>query len=129
MRFKVDENLPGDVVAMLAAAGHDAVTVLDQGMGGQPDVNISSVIVREGRALVTLDLDFADIRTYPPGQYPGLLVLRVDRQDKASVLGCLARVLPMLVHEPVNGRLWIVGEKSVRMRGDASESDPIGPEE
>jgi hypothetical protein len=30
MRFKVDENLPADVAQLLRAAGHDALTVVDQ---------------------------------------------------------------------------------------------------
>lgn len=30
MRFKVDENLPAEIAAMFAAAGHDAVTVRDK---------------------------------------------------------------------------------------------------
>ncbi len=30
MKFKLDENLPGEGVQILRAAGHDAVTVLDQ---------------------------------------------------------------------------------------------------
>ena len=37
MKFKRDENLPGEGVQILRAAGHDAVTVLDQRMGGKPD--------------------------------------------------------------------------------------------
>jgi hypothetical protein len=30
MRFKVDENLPAEVAQLLRAAGHDALTVVDQ---------------------------------------------------------------------------------------------------
>lgn len=32
MRFKIDENLPHEVAALLRNVGHDAVTILDQGM-------------------------------------------------------------------------------------------------
>jgi predicted nuclease of predicted toxin-antitoxin system len=74
-KFKVDENLPVDVVELLSLAGHDAVSVLDQQLGGRPDPLLASVCQHEGRALVTLDLDFADIRTYPPSSY----ICRHDR--------------------------------------------------
>jgi hypothetical protein len=37
MRFKIDENLPIDAAELLAAAGHDAHTVLQEGLGGNPD--------------------------------------------------------------------------------------------
>lgn len=63
MRFKVDENLPIDVAEILRANNHDAMTIFDQEMVGQPDLKVASVCRAEERALVTLDLDFSDIRT------------------------------------------------------------------
>jgi predicted nuclease of predicted toxin-antitoxin system len=33
----------------------------------------------EGRILLTLDLDFSDIRAYLPEEFPGILVLRSDK--------------------------------------------------
>jgi predicted nuclease of predicted toxin-antitoxin system len=90
MKFKTDENLPTEAADLLRSAGHDAVTVGEQRLGGAVDSTVGSVCQREGRVLVTLDLDFADIRTYPPSHYPGFVVLRLSRQDKAGVL----RVMP-----------------------------------
>lgn len=34
MKFKSDENLPAEVVALLLSAGHDAHSVLDEDLGG-----------------------------------------------------------------------------------------------
>ena len=116
-KFKVDENLPTEAVELLASAGHDAVTVGGQRMVGQPDRNVAMVCKREGRVVVTLDLDFADIRTYPPGDYAGIIVLRLARLDKPRVLSVLQRLLPVLESEPLLGKLWIVEEASVRVRG------------
>lgn len=67
MRFKVDENLPIDVAELLRANGHDAMTIFDQQMVGELDPKVASVCKAEERTLITLDLDFSDIRTYPPG--------------------------------------------------------------
>ena len=55
MRFKPDENLPGDFASLLRRSGHDAVTVLDQGLGGARDPELASVCSEEGRVLVTFD--------------------------------------------------------------------------
>jgi predicted nuclease of predicted toxin-antitoxin system len=66
MRFKVDENLPQEVAAVLRSAGHDALTLLDQGAAGSPDAVLATLLQRERRALLTLDLGFGDIRLYPP---------------------------------------------------------------
>ena len=66
MRFKLDENLPAELANLFGEVGHDASTVLDQRLGGATDPSVASACVREQRAIVTLDTDFADIRTYPP---------------------------------------------------------------
>jgi len=116
-KFKVDENLPTAAAELLASAGHDAVTVGDQHMVGEADTNVAIVCQREARAVVTLDLDFADIRVYPPSDYAGIIVLRLARLDKPRVLSVLQRLLPVLEHEPLAGKLWIVEETSVRVRG------------
>ncbi len=118
MKFKTDENLPTEAADLLRAAGHDAVTVGEQRLSGSVDTTVGSVCQREGRALVTLDLDFADIKTYPPDRYPGFIVLRLVREDKASALRAIARTIPLLTSESVVGRLWIVEEHQVRIHGE-----------
>jgi predicted nuclease of predicted toxin-antitoxin system len=116
MEFKIDENLPIDAAELLRSAGHDATTVLDQNLGGRSDPDIARICQREGLVIVTLDTDFADIRTYPPERYPGLIVLRLKTQDKLHVLNVLNRLIPALSSEPLQGRLWIVEEERIRIR-------------
>ena len=116
MRFKVDENLPVEVAELLRQHAHDALTVTDHQLNGQPDTHIADICRAEGRALVTLDLDFADIRNYPPDDSAGIIVLRPATQSIASVLRLLQRLLPLLVGQPVTSSLWIVDEHRVRIR-------------
>ncbi|MDF5725367.1 MAG: DUF5615 family PIN-like protein [Rhizonema sp. PD37] len=66
MKFKIDENLPVELADLLQSAGYDAMTVNQQKLSGEKDPIILEICQQEGRVLVTLDLDFADIRTYPP---------------------------------------------------------------
>jgi predicted nuclease of predicted toxin-antitoxin system len=115
LKFKVDENLPVEVAALLLEAGYDALTVPQQRLGGQPDPNIAAVCRQERRSLVTLDLDFSDIRTYPPADYAGIVVLRLGRLDKNRILESVRRCLPLLSQEPLEGKLWIADEMSIRM--------------
>jgi predicted nuclease of predicted toxin-antitoxin system len=63
------------------------------------------------------DMDFADIRAYPPAEYPGTIVLRLGQQDKPHVLSVLTRLMRILHTEPLEGHLWIVEENRVRIRG------------
>ncbi len=116
MKFKTDENLPEEAAELLRSAGHDTSTIFEQSIGGESDPEIASACRRERRALVTLDLGFADIRTYPPEEYHGLIVLRPKRQDKAHVTGMIEQLLPILEKEQLANRLWIVEEERVRIR-------------
>ena len=122
MKFKVDENLPIEVVRLLEDNGHDALTVLGQNLGGEPDSRIAQVCKKEKRALITLDTDFSDIRTYPPEEFFGLIVLRLKTQDKTHVLSVVSRLLNILLKEPLGRRLWIVEEGRVRIRGGDDDS-------
>ena len=117
-KLKVDENLPIDVAATLAQAGHDVATALDQGLGGVPDGQVAELCRKEGRAIVTLDADFADIRTYPPRDFPGLVVLRLKQQDKPHVLRVCERLGTALSGRKLEGTLWIVEGERIRIRGD-----------
>ena len=118
MRFKVDENLPAEFAQVLRSAGHDALSVFDQGLRGQGDSRIAQVCRAEARALVTLDLGFGDIRAYRPQDYPGLLVLRLRLQSKAHALAAFQRAMPLLGRQPLTGRLWIIEDSQVRIRGE-----------
>jgi predicted nuclease of predicted toxin-antitoxin system len=117
MRFKVDENLHPDVAEFLRQHGHDALTVYDQGLQGHTDQDIAQVCRNELRALVTVDLDFTDIRVYPPQDYSGIVVLRLNDLSRPSTLRVLARVVSLFDTEPLVGHLWIVDESRVRIRG------------
>jgi predicted nuclease of predicted toxin-antitoxin system len=117
VKFKVDENLPVEVADRLQQASYDALTVPEQHLSGSPDPEVASVCQEERRALVTLDTNFADIRAYPPDQFFGLIVLRLQRQDKPHVLEVLEHLVPMLPREPLERHLWIVEETRVRIRG------------
>jgi predicted nuclease of predicted toxin-antitoxin system len=117
VKFKIDENLPIEFANLLITAGHQAMTVYEQHLQGNADQVIIDTCAKEGYILVTLDLDFADIRTYSPTQYPGLMVLRVVRQDKRHLIEVFQRAIPILVREPIEGRLWIIEETRIRIRG------------
>ena len=117
MKFKVDENLPIEVAQLLREAGHGVYSVHEQGLVGAKDQILAEVCQSENRAMVTLDTHFADIRSYPPENYSGLIVLRLMRQDKPHVLEVMRRVLKLFSSETLEGKLWIVDEKRVRVRG------------
>lgn len=116
MRFKIDENLPVDIAEILQQAGHEADTVHSEGITGTDDLNISRICQREQRILITLDMGFSDISTFPPSEFEGIIVLRLIHQDKLYVLKIIHRLLSTLDDGGLKGKLWIVDEKRIRIR-------------
>lgn len=115
-RFKFDENLPRDAEALLRKAGYDVDTVLNERLGGNPDPHVFDASQAEARVLVTFDLDFSDIRAYPPASYAGIWVLRPHTQSIENTLALLRAALLVLETEPTHSRLWIVEPEQVRIR-------------
>ncbi len=124
MKFKTDENLPVEVADDLRQTGHDALTVADQQLAGQPDVRVAEVCKAEGRAVVTLDLDFSDIRVYPPNDDAGIIVLRPSVQTITNTRRLIGQVIALLPKEPLAGHLWIVDEGQIRIRAGTTQGTP-----
>ena len=116
MKFKIDENLPAEVAKILTSAGFDAHTVADENLSGADDDTVATTSRSEGRILVTLDLDFANIRAHPPGEHAGIVVLRIKRQDKPTVLVHVRRLAMALARRDPTGELWIVDGNRIRFR-------------
>jgi predicted nuclease of predicted toxin-antitoxin system len=76
MKLKLDENLSRHLKPVLEALQHDVATVAEEGLLSQPDPVIGAAAKSEERMLLTLDLEFADMRKYRPGTHPGVLLFR-----------------------------------------------------
>ena len=116
MRGKVDENMPVEAAAVLRAAGWNCDTVFDEALGGAEDPEVAARCQVEDRVLFTLDMDFADIRAYPPSAYVGIVVFRPVKPSRAGALALLQHVIPVLKAEWLEHRLWIVEPGRVRIR-------------
>jgi predicted nuclease of predicted toxin-antitoxin system len=81
--------LPRSAIGTLTARGHQAELARDVGLGAAPDVQIAAHVRQTGEALLTRDLDFADVRHYPPKDYGGIVVLRVPDHSTAASGGAL----------------------------------------
>jgi predicted nuclease of predicted toxin-antitoxin system len=116
LNFKIDENLPAECAALLREAGFGADTVAEENLAGADDSAIARSVRAEGRVLITLDLDFANIRAYPPSAQPGIIVLRLKRQDKRAVIGLVRRIISAMKTRLPAGDLWIVEPDRIRFR-------------
>ena len=127
MLVKVDEDLPQAAVQVLRVHGYDAVSVVEQGMGGAKDPDLWQVVQAEARFLVTADKGFGDIRSYLPGTHHGVLLLRPDQDGIQPVTELLERMLAVYRLEPLTGTVTVVTPRGVRIRqGRPQSSQPVG---
>jgi predicted nuclease of predicted toxin-antitoxin system len=108
--------LPTEVGAILCEQGLDAVSVVEQSLSGAADELVADVCKSEQRVLVTLDLDFADIRTYPPEEYSGIIVLRPKEQTISMIVVLTKRIVRLLESLSPDGQLWVLDEFHLRIR-------------
>lgn len=116
MRFKIDENLSESTKRTIIDSGHDCHSVYDEEIAGGSDKDLIDICHVEKRHLVTLDLDFADIISYPPEKYSGIVILRLSQQDPNFVNRAIIRALPTIENLELSGRLMIVGDSKIRLR-------------
>ena len=119
MRGKIDQNMPTEAAALLRQAGWECDTVFDEALAGAEDPRLIDRCRTEGRVPFTTDLDFADIRAYPPAEQVGIVVFRATKPSRASVLALLEIAIPVLASEWAERRLWIVEPGRVRIRSAA----------
>lgn len=125
MKLKLDANLGTRGRQLLVEAGHDLATAEVQGLALASDETLIAVCATEGRALVTLDTDFANAMRYPPARYAGIVVVRTSPKASASdIEAALGALLRAVGDARVTGRLLIVEPTGrVREYSYAEESD------
>jgi predicted nuclease of predicted toxin-antitoxin system len=116
VKFKLDENIGRRGIELLRAAGHDVLTVADQGLRGAEDEQVLTLCTSEDRALITLDRDFCQVLRFPPAASAGIVVLNLgSRASQRSLLDRLRTLVAMLSAQPLGRELWIVEPGRVRI--------------
>jgi len=115
VRFKLDENLGRSVAEALRKAGHEAATVAEERLEGASDRQVLKTAQAEARCLVTLDVEFGNPLLFHPGDYGGIVVIRLPPRGTTAALGaCVEALLAAVSRAEVSGMLWIVQPGRVR---------------
>jgi predicted nuclease of predicted toxin-antitoxin system len=116
VKLFLDENLSPQHAAELRIEGHDAVAVLEVGLAGASDEQVLRSAVENGRVLITLDADFANVMRFPPEQTLGVIRLKVHPPTEERIRLAIRRALLYLQNIDIAGRLAVVDEDKIRIR-------------
>ena len=119
LRFFADHCVPNAVVSALRAAGHE-VAVLKEHIPRDSDDSVVIAKAQElGAILLSCDGDFADIVTYPPSMYQGIVALQVRNRPK-TIPRLMERLIAYLSvnddMEHYSGRLLLAETHRIRSR-------------
>ena len=116
MKLKLDENLGEQGRPALQAAGHDVDTVADERLQGAVDGAVLAAAIRDGRALVSLDTDFANPFRFPPENTCGIAVVRLPANASDAVFdAAIQTLIDGLARANIATRLWIIEPDRVRV--------------
>lgn len=125
MKLKLDENVHRGAADRLRTAGFDVATVRDENLSGSPDEFLLETAGREGRCLVTLDLDFANTLVFRPSQHAGIVVVRLPKKPAPDdITFAVDTLIRGLRAASVTGKLWIVQGGRIREHQENGEGEP-----
>ena len=116
MKLKLDENLSRHLKPILLDMGHDVTTAADENLLSKPDEEVACMALKEGRILLTLDVEFADLRKYPHGVHPGIILFRPFSMGPSSVNNFVAEFVHTTDLEQLASCVVIVEPQRIRVR-------------
>lgn len=116
MKFKIDENLPVEIVDEIRGLGHEGDTVFDEELSGFPDAKVLGAAEKGKRVLLTMDKGVANVRLYPPERFEGIVLFRPKRAGRLATIEFVRRHLSILLGTELAGRLIVITEAGIRIR-------------
>jgi len=85
MNIFADECVYKVTVALLRSWGHDVLTAQEAGLAGKSDEDILAYATMHERVLITIDMDFSNIRRYTPKSHKGIIVAKIRPRNANKV--------------------------------------------
>jgi predicted nuclease of predicted toxin-antitoxin system len=116
VKLLLDMGLGQSTADYLRAQGHDATHLRDEGLQRLPDEEIVDKARREGRVVLTHDLDFGRLIALSQSRLPSVITLRLADMRPAQVNHYLTEALSRFGEELQTGALVSVSEQAIRVR-------------
>ena len=119
LKFFADHCVPTSVIQSMRDAGHEVLRLKEHIPQDSSDPAVISKARELDAILVSLNGDFGDIVTYPPGDYNGIIALQVRNHPRA-IPGIVDRLITYLTSHPemshYKGKLFLVETHRIRIR-------------
>lgn len=116
MKFLADMGISPVTVDFLRSLGHEAIHLHEEGLDRLPDPSILEKARREGRVLLTSDLDFGDLLAYSGAGLPSVVIFRLMNMQPESVNAHLDVLLTRLSTDLERGAIASVTDQRIRLR-------------
>lgn len=116
MKLLADMHIAPRTVELLQSLGHDVIRVPDALPASASDSEIVAHAIRDGRTILTQDLDFTDLVALSGQQGPSVMTLRLASSHVDHVNSILAKVLPDLEEAVREGAMVTVQDATIRRR-------------
>ena len=116
MKFLVDNALSPVVAQGLKSAGHDSAHVRDYGLQSASDAEIRQAALREGRIIISADMDFARLVSEDPAVRLSIILFRGKPRRPEEQLAALLSNLPAIEEHLVKGAVVVIEESRIRLR-------------
>lgn len=92
------------------------MTPSSEGLAGDADLDVLAAATAAGRVLITLDRGLGDIRKYPPGSHPGIIVLRLPDQSARAIHAALSALVAKYDLKSFTGAVTVMEHGLLRVR-------------
>ena len=119
LKFFADHCVPNSVTQALRGAGHEVLILTEHIPPDSEDAVVITKAQELESILVSLNGDFADITTYPPARYKGIIALQVKNHPEVIPV-MMRRLTAYLSTHPAmasyEGQLFLVEAHRIRIR-------------
>ncbi|MCK6576569.1 MAG: DUF5615 family PIN-like protein [Anaerolineae bacterium] len=122
----LDASTPRRFLESLRAWGYDVERSLAHLPGAAADEKVIALAQQLDTVLLSVDLDFSNIVTYPPADYASIIVLRDVPEQEVKVEAVLKQALENHCRDGLRRRLVIVAAKGYRIRQGSTHDTDIG---
>jgi len=116
LKFLIDMPVTPDAAPHLRAAGHDAIHAIDLGLARSSDNELLAVARREGRIVITADLDYPRLIALQQADRPGVILFRGGAYSDREMLALLDRVLARASTLDLDHSIVVVDRTRIRRR-------------